>query len=126
MPIVVTKTAETNAVSTYYVSALAGPKVAGRRVAKGDALSLSEHQARGELATGALVTDESRVDDPFNEKALAEARAKAEEEARAAAAKAAADAKAVADKAAAEAKAAAEKGAPKSKPADATTPPAAG
>jgi len=82
---------------TYYVSKLAGPKVAGVRVGRGEALELTEHQARGELSSGALVTDEALVDDPWGE---------AE---RAAAEKVAADAKARADQAAADAKAASDK-----------------
>ena len=117
MAAVVSKTEETNVVSTYYVSAVAGPKVARQRVSKGDALQLTEHQARGELATGALVTSKDRVDDPWGDKAAAAkkaeadaaaaAEAKAAEDADAdAKAKAAADAQAAADKAAAEAAAA--------------------
>ena len=109
MVAVVSKTAESNAVSTYYVSSVAGPKVACRRVKKGDKLELTEHQARAELASGALVTKAELVDDPWGEKATAAAKAGAATKADAdadAKAKAAADAQAAADRAAEEAAAA--------------------
>lgn len=75
---VVSRTPETNAVTTYYVSCLAGPRIAKKRVAKGEAVELTEYQARAELASGALVTDKALVDDPWGEaKADAAAKAKA-------------------------------------------------
>ncbi len=125
---VVSKTAETNTVTTYFVSALAGPRLNRRRVEKGDEVEMTEHQARALLLSGDLVDDEAKVDDPFGAVArAAEAKAAADKEAadaKAAADKAAADAKAVADRAAADkvaadARAAALKAA---RPADAPTP----
>ena len=106
---VVSKTAATNTVSTFYVSCLAGPRLGKTRVAKGDKVEMSEHQARGLLLSGDLVKDEALVDDPFGEKAAAAklAQEKAASDADAAAKlKAAADARAAADKAAATAQAA--------------------
>ena len=96
---VISKTAETNAVRTFYVTALAGPRIDKTRVAKGDPVRMSEHQARALLASGALVDDEAKVDDPFGEKAAAAER-------QAAADKLAAEQKAAEDRAAAEAAAA--------------------
>ena len=59
--------------STYFVTGLAGPKVAGQRVAKGGKLELTEPQARAELLAGTITADESRIDDPFGEAAQATA-----------------------------------------------------
>ena len=106
---VVSKTAATNLVSTYHVSCLAGPRLGKTRVVKGDAIEMSEYQARALLLSGEVVADEALIDDPFGErvaaaeaagaKAAADARA-AEEADAAAKLKAAADAQAAADKAA--------------------------
>ena len=84
---------------TYYVTRLAGPRVAGKRASKGDALSLTERQARAELLAGAITLDKALIDDPWGEAAKAEA-------AKVAADKAAADAKAAAEKATVETQAA--------------------
>ena len=51
--------------ATYYVTVLAGPKVAGKRVAVGDSLVLTEEQARSELLAGALTADPALVQAPF-------------------------------------------------------------
>lgn len=128
---VVSKTAATNAVSPYFVSSLAGPRLFGRRVEKGEELRLSEHQARALLLTGEIVSDKDVVDDPFGEVARKAEAAKAAAAAEAAADKEAADAKAVADKAVADAKAVADKAiadakAAKPKASDTPLPPAAG
>lgn len=74
---VVSRTAETNAVSTYFVSKLAGPRIGKVRVSKGEELRMTEYQARGLLASGSLVTSKDLVDDPWGEVAAA-AKAQAE------------------------------------------------
>ena len=93
---------------TYYVTGLSGPKVAGKRVVKGDSVTLTEQQARAELLSGALTTDKDKVDDPFGIAAKAAAKAAAAKAAadQAAAQKAAEDARALAAKAEEEAAAA--------------------
>ena len=115
---VVTRNADTNAVSSYFVSKLCGPRLNKVRVTKGDEVRMTEYQARALVASGELVTDKDRIDDPFGEVAAAA-------DAKAAADKEAAEAKAAADKAAADAKAAAQKVPGNGRPVDAATPPAA-